>query len=53
MVSQAMKAIKILAKYDLDPVFLNDSQNFCDAWVEFLLKGEELPTEWPQSTPSN
>ena len=43
-----MKAINFLAKHGLNPVLKNDSKEFDKAWVEFLIAGEEFPTEWPQ-----
>lgn len=45
-----MKVINFLAKYGLNPDFIDDSKKFDKAWLEFLVRGEEPPTEswWPQ-----
>ena len=45
---EALKVINFLAKHGLNPVFMNNSQKFDKAWLDFLIAGEELPAEWPQ-----
>lgn len=43
-----MKVINFLAKHGFNPVFMDNIKKFDKAWLKFLLRGEELPTEWPQ-----
>jgi hypothetical protein len=44
-----MKVINFLAKHGLKPEFIYNSNKFDDAWMDFLIAGEEFSTEWPQS----
>jgi len=44
-----MKAINFYAKHGLKAAFLNSTQEFDNAWHQFLLEGEEFPTKWPEA----
>ena len=42
-----MKIVNFLAKRGLNPVFMDDYRKFDKAWIEFLISGEDLSTDWP------